>query len=122
MPDRQYQELPYKLNERLHKYGPNVHLVSDPFLLTRLARLCSPECVQPDVNNLFRALYRDLGRDIANAELPRDRAKVPTRMATKHKEAVFEGELLATETRVVIASLARAGIVDGIGKHFPIGN
>jgi uracil phosphoribosyltransferase len=114
MPDRQYQELPYALNERPHEYGPNVHLISDPFLMTRLARLCSPDCVQPEVNDLFRALYRSLGRDIANAELPRRSAKIPTRMAAKHKEAVFEGELLATGTKVVIASLARAGILPAL--------
>lgn len=114
MPDRQYQELPYRLNERPHKYGPNVHLISDPFLLTRLARLCSPECVQPEINDLFRALYRSLGRDVANAELPRAGAKIPTRMAAKHKEAVFEGQLLATGTKVVIASLARAGILPSL--------
>ncbi|MFH1263596.1 MAG: uracil phosphoribosyltransferase [Pseudomonadota bacterium] len=115
MPDRQYQELPYRLNERPHKYGPNVHLISDPFLLTRLARLCSVDCVQPEVNSLFRALYRSLGRDVANAELPRYRAKLPTRMSAKHpKEAIFEGELLATQTKVVIASLARAGILPSL--------
>lgn len=114
MSDGQYQELPYKLSERPHKYGPNVHLVADPFLMTRLARLCSPLCVQPEVSDLFRALYQELGRDVANVELPREKTQVPTRMIAKHKEAIFEGEVLATETKVVIASLARAGILPSL--------
>jgi uracil phosphoribosyltransferase len=114
MSDVQYQKLPFQLSERPHKYGSNVHLVSDPFLLTRLARLCSPECVQPEANELFRALYRALGRDVANAELPRTRMRVPTRMIAQHPEAVFEGELLATETKVVLVSLARAGILPAV--------
>ena len=47
MKDSQYQDLPYKLNERSHDYGKHVHLLSDPYLITKLARLCHPDCVQP---------------------------------------------------------------------------
>jgi uracil phosphoribosyltransferase len=110
--DQQYQKLSYALSQREHKYGERVSLVSDPFLITRLARLCSSGCQQPEINRLIRETYRTLGQQLANAVFPRTRVEIPTRMAKEHpKEAVFSGEIISPTTKVVILDLARAGIL-----------
>jgi uracil phosphoribosyltransferase len=108
--DSQYRRLRYTPSTREHRYGKGVHLISDPYLLTRLARLCSPECVQPEINRLMSALYRAMAQIVVNQEFPRVAAELPTRMAADHpKEAVYAGEVIDPDTRVVLVGLARAG-------------
>ena len=114
MRDSQYQDLPYKLNERPHDYGNHVHLLSDPYLITKLARLCHPDCVQPEVNRLFQYLYRSMGRELANHYFTRTNTTSPTRMLQSHPEANYEGQLIDPSTRVVIVSMARAGIIPSL--------
>jgi hypothetical protein len=45
-----------------HRYGANVHLLADPFLLDLLAKLAAKETEQPVVNNLMVDIYRSLAR------------------------------------------------------------
>jgi len=52
MRDALYEKVPYRLNEQEHRYGPQVHLVGNPYLLSLLATLCSKETIQPQVNRL----------------------------------------------------------------------
>lgn len=114
MNDQQYIELPFHLNERQHKYGQNVHLISDPLLLTQLARVCSPICVQPEANRLICEIYRELGQLVANYEFPRINHQIPTRMREFHEEAVYKGQVIDPKTKVVFVSLARAGTVPSL--------
>ncbi|MFH1017009.1 MAG: uracil phosphoribosyltransferase [Pseudomonadota bacterium] len=113
--DSQYRKIAFTLSERKHRYGPGVHLINDPYLITRLARLSSPECVQPETNRLIRDIYRSLGAYLANHVFPRATLRLPTRMAEQHpKEAIFEGEAIAPDTKVVIVDLARAGMMPSV--------
>ena len=41
MRDSLYENVPYALSELKHFYGPNVHLVGNPYLLSLLAQLCA---------------------------------------------------------------------------------
>jgi uracil phosphoribosyltransferase len=110
--DAQYRKIKFDLCEREHKYGKGVHLINDPFLLTRLSRLCSPTCVQPETNRIIRETYRAMGQYVANLAFPRTTLRVPTRMVGQHpKEAVFEGEGLAPDAKIVLVDLARAGMM-----------
>ena len=110
--DSQYRRIDFTLSQREHRYGPGVHLINDPYLMTRLARLCSPQCVQPETNRLIRDIYRTLGAYLANHLFPRTTIRVPTRMADNHpKEGIFAGEGIAPNTKVVIVDLARAGMM-----------
>lgn len=109
--DTHYHSVPYRPSEQAHLYGSSVHLLSDPYLLTRLARLCQASCRQPEINTILRELYLFLGRDVANQEFPKIRSRTETRMAEYHTEAVYDGEVVSRETRVVLADLARAGIL-----------
>ena len=55
--DVQYQKLPRPGGELEHAYGPNVHILSQPYPMSLLTRLCSEPCVQPEVNTLVKELF-----------------------------------------------------------------
>jgi uracil phosphoribosyltransferase len=109
--DSQYQKLHYVMNTRDHAYGDNVHLVSDPFCISLLANLCNEKCEQPLFNHHIRFLYHNLGLIAANQFFPRSHVKVPTRMAKLHPEAVFEGEVLNPNQKIILVAMARAGTI-----------
>jgi uracil phosphoribosyltransferase len=94
-----------------HRYGPNVHILADPFLLTHLARLCAEETTQPLINELVTTLYSALFHVVCSRELPLKPTTVRTRMAASHPEGVFESHLIDPETPAVSVNLARAGTV-----------
>lgn len=109
MRDRTYETVPFRLSELEHRYGPNVHIVGTPLRLGQLATLCSKETRQPAVNRLVRVLYEDLLRTVLDAELPRRRVVVPTRMIDASPRGVFEGEVVDRQVRAVTVNIARAG-------------
>jgi uracil phosphoribosyltransferase len=109
--DKSYEAVPFRLSEIEHRYGAQVHVVGDPFLLGQLATLCSKETRQPTINRLVRLLYEGLIRTVLNAEFPRRHVSVPTRMIDSSPEAIFEGEVLDREVRAVTVNIARAGAV-----------
>jgi uracil phosphoribosyltransferase len=110
--DSQFRDLTYRLSETEHRYGPNVHLLADPFLLTHLARLCSPETTQPAINELITTLYGSLLTAVVNREFPLKAARIATRMQDAHPEAAFyAGPIVDPETPTVSVNLARAGTV-----------
>jgi uracil phosphoribosyltransferase len=107
--DRSYDTVPFRISEIEHRYGDNVHVVANPLLLGSLATLCAKETRQPTVNRLVRLLYEDLLRTVVNAEFPRRRVSVPTRMIASSPQAIFEGEVIDRHVRVVTVNIARAG-------------
>ncbi len=110
--DIQYASLPYALSEVRHSYGPRVHILSHPTLMTILAKVCSPDTHQPEMARLTGTLYHQMAMAVANAEFPRVTARIPTRMAAKHKrEGVYEGQVLDPATRIVCVDIARAGMM-----------
>lgn len=110
--DAQYKSRQYQVSEIPHQYGPNVHLLSDPYLFTTLAFLGSPETKQPTINQLLNTLYRELVRVAVNREFPLIETAITTRMAVLHpEEAVFLAPVVDASTRVVSVNLARAGTV-----------
>lgn len=109
--DPQYSNRMYKLSEQEHLYGPNVHILNDAYLFTTLAKLCSPQCKQPLINQLLNILYREMVKTVANMEFPERSVTLETRMAALHKEGRFEAEVLDPNVKVVCVNLARAGTV-----------
>ena len=108
--DRTYQALEYRLSELDHDYGNNVHLLSDPFLLSHLAILCHPETAQPSINTIVQTLYSNLVKLIVNNEFPRVLSKSETRMAATHGEnGYYYGEIIDPSQKAVSVNLARAG-------------
>ena len=108
-PDSQFNSVTYTLSELPHSYGPNVHLLSDPFLLSHLAQLCSEETTQPVINELISTLYSSLLKAVVNHEFPTRRVKLRTRMAPLHPEGVYQGPMIDPDVPIVSVNLARAG-------------
>lgn len=114
MADSIYEDVATKFTEIEHRYGPNAHLLKDPYLMTLLSRLCSPETVQPDINRLVRELYTLLIARVVAAELPRRRVEMPTRMIASTPRGVYVGQTIEPRTRVVVVDVARAGTLPSL--------
>lgn len=94
-----------------HAYGPNVLLHAYPYPLSLLARLGSPEVTQPEAGRLASRLYEYLFAQVASVELATESVAVPTRMTALYADQVWEGTRVARKQRVVVADVARAGIL-----------
>lgn len=109
MRDSLYENLPFRLAELTHFYGPNVHLVGNPYLLSQLATLCAKETFQPQLNRLVATLYTDLVKMVINAEFPRKGATIATRMIDSTPQGIYQGQVVDPEVRAVSVNIARAG-------------
>ncbi|MEN9800246.1 MAG: hypothetical protein RL653_3943 [Pseudomonadota bacterium] len=109
MRDSLYETIPFQRPELEHRYGANVHLIANPFLLSQLATLCAKGTYQPQVNRLVALLYSDLVKTVINAEFPRKAAAIPTRMIDHTPQGIYQGEVVDPEVRAVTVNIARAG-------------
>lgn len=109
MRDALYDQVPFRMSELPHLYGPHIHLVGNPFLLTQLCTLCAKGVVQPEINRLVRLLYSDLVKLVINAEYPRKLAAVPTRMIDSTPQGIYQGQVIDPDVRTVVVNIARAG-------------
>lgn len=95
--------------EQEHHYGKQVHLIQSPFLSGVLARLCSPETTQPEINRLVELLYTHLISFSVINEFEQEKFSASTRMTSSHPQALLHGTRLAQNQKVVCVNLARAG-------------
>ncbi len=109
--DSQYTNLPYSHSEIDHAYGENIHIISTPYMMTALARVCSKDTTQPEANRLFRELYTDLLKNVVNAEMRRVQRSIPSRMIEFTERGYYEGDVIDPEQKVVVGSVARAGLL-----------
>lgn len=109
MRDHLYDNVEYPLAELEHRYGPNVHILANPFLLSQLATLCARETQQPAINQLVASLYTDLVKTVLNVEFPRKQVSMPTRMIATNPRGIFHGQVLDPQVRAVSVNIARAG-------------
>jgi uracil phosphoribosyltransferase len=94
-----------------HRYGEDVRILSDPFLLTLLARVGSPECDTAAVPGLVRLAYERMLQEVLAQEFPQRVERVATRMTATEPRAFYEGPMLDDRTKLVICSVIRAGIL-----------
>lgn len=94
-----------------HHYGPQVHLLDDPFLLSLLARIGAPSTGTDVVTTLVRSAYRHMAGTVLAREFPAMRDRVPTRMIETEPRAIYDGPRLSQTTRLVVCSVIRAGIL-----------
>ena len=92
-----------------HHYGPQVHLLNNPFLAGLLARLCAPETYQPEINHLVQILYNQLFIAAMNQEFPQESFETATRMTAMHSDQLLSGIRLKHDQRAIVVNLARAG-------------
>lgn len=94
-----------------HAYGPNLLLHAYPYPLSLLSRLGSPEVTQPEAGRLASRLYELLFAQVASLELETELVSLPTRMTASHPDQLWEGTRVRRHQRVVVADVARAGIL-----------
>ena len=94
-----------------HHYGSDVRLLDDAFLSTLLVRIGSPTTGTAEIPNLVRTAYQRLLHEILAAEFPRTAQRVPTRMTAQEPRAFVEGSMLGRDTKLVICSVIRAGML-----------
>jgi uracil phosphoribosyltransferase len=109
--DSHYLKRTFRLPEKEHRYGPNVHLVDDPYLFATLSKLGRPDTKQPLINQLLNTLYREMVKYVVNCEFPLIETTIETRMGALHPEGYFRGLMVDPATQVVCVNLARAGTV-----------
>jgi len=109
MADMQYEKISFSLSEGEHRYGDNVHIISNPFLLSHLVTLCDRRTSQPTVNRLVTILYQEMILAVVNNEFPRQQVRVETRMIEHTPQGVYEGEVIDRAASAVSVNIARAG-------------
>jgi uracil phosphoribosyltransferase len=109
MSDLQHRTVKYALSEMEHRYGPGVHILSDPIALTHLARLCAKGTFQPVIFRLLNALYQQLLEAVINHEFPKTMERIPSRMIDSNARGYYEGEIVSPDSKVVCVDIARAG-------------
>lgn len=95
--------------EITHFYGSQVHILNNVYLNGLLAKLCSPETLQPEINHLVEMLYSHLLTNVMNEQFPNENVTVPTRMAQYHPDKLLMTKRLKRNQKVISVNLARAG-------------
>ena len=101
-------------SELSHNYGNQVHVVDNLFLTTLLARLCSPQVVQPEFHDLITTLYQSLLTQVIHQEFESSLQNIPTRMTSIHPEKLLSGKFVNMQQKCVVVDIARAGIVPSL--------
>ena len=94
-----------------HHYGDHVHFSDSVWMQSLLVRIGSPDTPVRDIPELVRAAYRSQLGEILAQEFPVIQTQQATRMAASDPRGVYHGPVLCPGTRLVIASVIRAGIV-----------
>ncbi len=92
-----------------HHYGPQVHILNNTYLNGLLARLCSPETFQPEINHLVEMLYSHLLTTVMNDQFPKETVQAPTRMTENHPLIQLQYERIKASQKVISVNIARAG-------------
>ena len=95
-----------------HRYGPAVHVHTNPYLQSLLARLSSPAASRSEVLANLRVLYTALAPVAFGREWPHVHHELPTRMAAHEPHAgVLRAELVDPSLHVVVCDVIRGGMV-----------
>jgi len=115
MPETAYQT-PRPMGRLEHHYGPRVHILSDPWGLSLVARAGHPATQTPDLLRLVDAAYRHLLLGMSE-RFPLQQGPLPTRMTASEPRALYSGQRLATDHRIVLIDVARAGTLPAHGMQ-----
>ncbi len=92
-----------------HRYGPQFHLIGNPYTQTLLAKLSRPDVFQPALNAYVEELYRFLLAEVVRDLFPLKKVEWDTRMKVHDPQGVFRGEVTDQKQPAVVVDLARAG-------------
>lgn len=94
-----------------HAYGDHVHVLAEPYLLSLLARISSPESDGERLPDYVRAVYRRLLEAVLNEHFPTEETAVSTRMAAADERGVYVGPCFRPDRQVVVCAVLRGGVV-----------
>ena len=94
-----------------HRYGERLRILDEPFLLSLLARIGSPDTQTSDLPPLVRAAYTRLTHAVLDASFPVEQARVATRMAATEPRGFYQAPRLSRTTQLVVSSVIRAGLL-----------
>jgi uracil phosphoribosyltransferase len=94
-----------------HRYGPQVHILDDAYLLSLIARLASPETGTEVVPTLVANAYQRMMQEVLAREFPTTLTRNVTRMTAAEPHANYEGLLLCRRTKLALCAVIRAGIL-----------
>lgn len=93
-----------------HRYGEHVHVLSDTWAQSILARVCHPDTKTPELHVLLNASYRRLLQAAAE-QLPTRTFDLPTRMTASEPRARLIGREVDRTHKIVVVDVARAGMI-----------
>ena len=94
-----------------HCYGSNYFWVKSKSCETLLGKFCNESSRMPLVSDQLEFLYDELLKNCLNLFFPREKKVITTRMKEIMAEGVLESDFLDENSKVVLASIARAGII-----------
>ncbi len=94
-----------------HRYGPQVHIIDDAYLLSLLARLAAPTTGTEVVPGLVTMAYQRLLQEVLAREFPSVMTRNETRMTAVEPHADYRGRILCRSTQLVVCAVIRAGIL-----------
>jgi uracil phosphoribosyltransferase len=96
--------------EQEHRYGNKIHILSNPFSNSLLARFGSPELSGILLFHYLKLCYEQLLTAAILNHYPQKIQKVTSRMIEHTPKAEFESNLIDPMTKTVVVDIARAGI------------
>ena len=112
MQESAYQNILESGGRLKHQYGKHVHILSDRWALTALARLGHPDTNLPTVHRLLVACYRRL-LHAACEQLESKSVNLDTRMTETEPTAKFNGQIIDPHSQAVVVDIARGGMIPG---------
>lgn len=94
-----------------HRYGPQVHILDDAYILSLLARLAAPTTGTEVVPGLVTIAYQRLLQEVLAREFPSSTCRNETRMTAVEPSADYQGRILGRSTQLVVCAVIRAGIL-----------
>ena len=94
-----------------HEYGDRTFVLSEPYLLSLLARISSKETSGGELSGYVRTVYRRMLQAVLDELFPTERARTQTRMAEVDPRGVYEGPRFRHDKKVVVCAVLRAGVV-----------
>jgi uracil phosphoribosyltransferase len=94
-----------------HKYGENILISQDIVLHKLLSQLGSPKVKQPLFNMYLKRSYEILFHQMFSLHFAKETIEERTRMFETERKAIFKGDVIQNDLKLVCVDLARAGML-----------
>ena len=85
-------------------------ILNSTYNLSLLARLGTPEVVQPEVSSIVDELFANMFETVVENELEKEVKTVKTRIYAQDKRGAFKSKIFKKKQKIVIADVIRGGM------------